>query len=159
MNQIWPVSKGWLYRWLRSRGPVVLGCSFVLFAASTAGFAAGVRTSQLADEAWFGIEFIILVGSLWGSWLVARHTTRQHAKSAFNRLRSLYAGLARICQVAGGGVAQGHDSEYSLSEVATIASIHLQTVDDALDDWSHLVPREVAELSQSLQESAVHRRS
>lgn len=82
----------------------------------------------------------------------AREIIKPHAKSAFRRLLSLYESLSRASTII-----KSLDEPQSLEEyrvglamLDAIVTEQLATADDALEDWSDVVPEDVEELSQKL---------
>ena len=94
-------------------------------------------------------ELLALMAGIAGSLLASRSTLRGHARSAFRRLLSMYEGLGEIANTAVCETPAEHES--ALARIGAIASVHYGTAWDALEDWSDLAPREVAELRESLQ--------
>lgn len=133
--------------WVKRRS-IEIGALLVLLAVGIAFWQFAVETSRplTRPEAAF-VEFVVVVGSLAGSWLISRGTLRLHVRSAFRRLISLYAGLAQIVASA-----QEEDDKAALTEIRAVANVHIQTAEDALEDWSDLVPEQVAELRQRLEQ-------
>ena len=93
-------------------------------------------------------ELFALIGGIAGSFLAARSTFRGHARSAFRRLLSMYAGLGEIAKTAVCETPEEHES--ALARIGAIASVHYGTALDALEDWNDIAPQQVAELRESL---------
>ena len=127
----------------------VCGASLVLLAVGYAGWQIGVAMVRTLTPAEAAIgELIVLIGGVAGSFLVSRGVMRGHARSAFRRLISMYQGFGRIKVLIEAN--QPEESETALLRIGEIASIHYDTVKDALDDWHDLVPREVDELRETM---------
>lgn len=93
-------------------------------------------------------ELLALIGGIAGSFLASRSTFRGHARSAFRRLLSMSAGLGDIARTAACETPEEH--EQALARIGAIASVHYETALHALEDWSDLAPRQVAELRENL---------
>jgi len=85
----------------------------------------------------------------------AKELIKPHARSAFRRLMSLYQSLSRV----GFEIERYQEQETHSSESHTIAKLEaivieqLATADDALEDWNDIVPDEVSELKNKLENS------
>lgn len=87
----------------------------------------------------------------------ARELIKPHARSAFRRLISLYESLSRV----GYEIEKYQNTNSNLNEGHTMAKLEaivieqLATADDALEDWNDIVPEEVSELKNRLENSKV----
>lgn len=99
--------------------------------------------------------FLSLAGSFVGGRQFADASTeqslRRHAKSAFRRVLSLYRGLSRIAALV---TERDVDGQKVLPVVEAIVREHIDTADDALEDWREIVP-EAADVLQT----TIHARS
>lgn len=85
----------------------------------------------------------------------ARELIKPHARSAFRRLMSLYESLSRVLNEIERYRDQGpHSSEsHTIAKLEAIVIEQLSTADDALEDWNDIVPDEVSELRNKLENS------
>jgi len=87
----------------------------------------------------------------------ARELIKPHARSAFRRLISLYESLSRVGyeiekhQSTNSNSSEGH----TMAKLEAIVIEQLATADDALEDWNDIVPDEVSELKNRLENSKV----
>jgi hypothetical protein len=106
------------------------------------------------------LQLFILVSGLIGSFFIgkrfARDTAREiikpHARSAFRRLLSLYTSLNRVLveiQSSKNSVSVG-GNEIALQRLEAIVTMQIGTADDALEDWRDIIPEDVEELMQRL---------
>ena len=147
---------GWIgWRRLRHRASAFAGYGFIAVAIYVAGCQLGIELSDQSDGEgglpWRAIlELFAVVGGVGGSWIVARHATRQHARSAFRRLVNLYVGVSEIARAAADGGSRGDLT--SLRLVEELARVHCRTAADAFEDWSDLVPREMEDFRRKVAE-------
>jgi hypothetical protein len=94
-----------------------------------------------------------LVGSyVWGrqsARSAAREMITPHARSAFRRLLSLYGSLSRLANAIANSRPDPQAAFVSsvvLDKLEAIVVEQIKTADDALEDWSDLVPDDVAEV-------------
>ena len=136
------------WRRRRSRSSVPMACALVLATVFIAGYDVGLHTSgnEPSTTAWppAVVNIVIFGGGLAGSWILTGWTTRRHTKSAFRRLRSVRVGLEKIRQLAQSDSPDGH--AVALGRIGEIASVHNQSVQDALADWADLAPQDIAEV-------------
>lgn len=136
-----------LERWL----PTVL----ILAAIAVAGFSAYIATQRTLTslEGTLLQSFALIVG-LVGSFIFGRRSAtdaakeiiKPHARSAFRRLMSLYESLSRVANEVAASQSAGVNNEVALARLEAIVIEQLATADDALEDWSDIVPEDVAEL-------------
>lgn len=136
-----------LERWL----PTVL----ILAAIAVAGFSAYIATQRTLTslEGTLLQSFALIVG-LVGSFIFGRRSAtdaakeiiKPHARSAFRRLMSLYESLSRVANEVAASQCDGGNSEVALARLEAIVIEQLATADDALEDWSDIVPEDVVEL-------------
>ena len=136
-----------LERWL----PTVL----ILAAIAVAGFSAYIATQRTLSslEGTLLQSFALIVG-LVGSFIFGRRSAtdaakeiiKPHARSAFRRLMSLYESLSRVANEVAASQSAGVNNEVVLARLEAIVIEQLATADDALEDWSDIVPEDVAEL-------------
>lgn len=136
-----------LERWL----PTVL----ILAAIAVAGFSAYIATQRTLTslEGTLLQSFALIVG-LVGSFIFGRRSAtdaakeiiKPHARSAFRRLMSLYESLSRVANEVAASQSDGGNSEVALARLEAIVIEQLATADDALEDWSDIVPEDVVEL-------------
>lgn len=136
-----------LERWL----PTVL----IVTAIAVAGFSAYIATQRTLTslEGTLLQSFALIVG-LVGSFIFGRRSAtdaakeiiKPHARSAFRRLMSLYESLSRVANEVAASQSAGVNSEVALARLEAIVIEQLATADDALEDWSDIVPEDVAEL-------------
>ena len=136
-----------LERWL----PTVL----ILAAIAVAGFSAYIATQRTLSslEGTLLQSFALIVG-LVGSFIFGRRSAtdaakeiiKPHARSAFRRLMSLYESLSRVANEVAASQSAGVNNEVALARLEAIVIEQLATADDALEDWSDIVPEDVAEL-------------
>jgi len=83
----------------------------------------------------------------------AKEIIKPHARSAFRRLLSLYRSLSwTLTEIKSSQSSRvQEDSQVVLAKLEAIVTEQLATADDALEDWSDIVPEDVAELKQKLQ--------
>lgn len=83
----------------------------------------------------------------------AREIIKPHARSAFRRLMSLYESLSRVgAEIENSKTKTGIvNSEIVLAKLDAIVIEQLATADHALEDWSDIVPEDVAELRAKLE--------
>lgn len=83
----------------------------------------------------------------------AREIIKPHARSAFRRLMSLYESLSRVgVEIENSrGPRGGKNGEIVLARLEAIVIEQLATADHALEDWSDIVPEDVAELRTKLE--------
>lgn len=83
----------------------------------------------------------------------AREIIKPHARSAFRRLMSLYESLSRVGAEIENSKAQNGvvTCEIVLAKLEAIVIEQLATADHALEDWSDIVPVDVAELRAKLE--------
>lgn len=140
-----------LERWL----PTVL----VFAAIVVAGFSAYIATLRTLTSLEGALlqSFALIVG-LVGSFIfgrrsatdAAREIIKPHARSAFRRLMSLYESLSRVANEIAASQSNGGNNELVLARLEAIVIEQLVTADDALEDWSDIVPEDVAELRKKL---------
>lgn len=83
----------------------------------------------------------------------AREIIKPHARSAFRRLMSLYESLSRVgAEIENSKNPKGIvNCEIVLAKLDAIVIEQLATADHALEDWSDIVPEDVAELRAKLE--------
>lgn len=95
--------------------------------------------------------FLSLVGSFVGGRQFAdassEQSLRRHAKSAFRRVLSLYRGLSRIAVLV---AESGADARGVLPVVEAVVKEHIDTADDALEDWREIVPEDAEALQKAI---------
>lgn len=85
----------------------------------------------------------------------AKEMIKPHARSAFRRLISLYESLSRVGYVIDGAT-DSSDLNITMGKLEAIVIEQLATADDAIEDWSDIVPEEVAELKDKWKGSNNH---
>jgi hypothetical protein len=107
------------------------------------------------------LQIITLGLGLVGSYVMGEASAREnaqevikpHAKSAFRRLLSLYGSLGRLLQAMGREkkkVAENHEAVAIIQLFEDLVAEQLYTSGDALEDWSDVVPEELAALKAKL---------
>jgi len=137
---------------------IVAGC-LILGAISVSvvfSFVAAKRALTNLEAVLF--QAFSLFAGLVGSFLfgrqsaqsAAREMLKPHARSAFRRMFSLYKSISRLAaaiQDASSGPTHSTSSPKQTIEVLrAIVVEQLSTADDALEDWSDIVPEDVAEI-------------
>ena len=109
------------------------------------------------------LQVVILGTGVWSTYLfsqkAARMAAKPHARSAFRRVTSLYAGLFYLKKVI--DLHRVRETEAPTQVVAVIEAVvdqQVNTVADALEDWRDIVPEEVADLERQLGEGRENRR-
>lgn len=107
------------------------------------------------------LQFITLALGTAGSFVLgnlsAQRLSKRHAKSAFRRVSHLYLSLSRLIEMIT-NARSSHDFDVStptgrtLENVQVIVAEQIYTADDALDDWSDIVPEDLASFRKDLQE-------
>lgn len=102
------------------------------------------------------LQSFSLITGLVGSYFFGRQSARDaareiikpHARSAFRRLMSLYESLSRVgAEIEISRSSKGNkNGEIALAKLEAIVIEQLATADHALEDWSDIVPEDVAEL-------------
>jgi len=83
----------------------------------------------------------------------ARELVKPHARSAFRRLCSLYRSLSRMAMVIQEAREKSHFDAIDpavLDRLEDVVTSQILTADDALEDWSDVVPEDVKELRNRL---------
>ena len=88
--------------------------------------------------------------------LSAQRLSKRHAKSAFRRVSHLYLSLSRLIEmVTKARTSQGFDvntpAGRALDSVDVIVTEQIYTADDALEDWSDIVPEDLASFRRFLE--------
>ncbi|ARO86648.1 hypothetical protein EBAPG3_002000 [Nitrosospira lacus] len=145
-----------LERWL----PIFL----VLVALLVSVFSAYIVTQRTLT----GLESVLLQSfTLIAGWVgsfffgrqsakdAARAIIKPHARSAFRRLISLYESLSRVATEIENSHSTGgtKNGEITLAKLEAIVIEQLATADHALEDWSDIVPDDVAELRAKVRQS------
>ena len=83
----------------------------------------------------------------------AREIIKPHARSAFRRLVSLYESLSRASNEIQSinNLESPEDYKVLVAKLDTIVTEQLSTADDALEDWNDIVPDDVEELRENLE--------
>jgi hypothetical protein len=89
--------------------------------------------------------------------LSAQRLSKRHAKSAFRRVSHLYLSLSRLIEmVTKARSSQDFDvstaAGRALDNVDVIVTEQIYTADDALEDWSDIVPEDLASFRKDLQD-------
>jgi len=102
-----------------------------------------------------GIALLLgIAGSFWGGSLSSRNAAKEivrpTARSGFRRVRSIYVGLSRIAKDIDSldledGAAQ-NTNLIAIGRIQSTVEAFLATADDAMEEWSDIVPEEVQEL-------------
>lgn len=111
------------------------------------------------------LQIITLALGLVGSYVMGEASAREnaqdmikpHAKSAFRRLLSLYGSLGRLLQAMGREkkkVTDNHQAVAIIQLFEDLVAEQLYTSGDALEDWSDVVPEELAALKAKLPATA-----
>lgn len=107
------------------------------------------------------LQFITLAIGTAGSFVLgnlsAQRLSKRHAKSAFRRVSHLYLSLSRLIEmVTRARSSYGFDvstpAGRALDNVEVIVTEQIYTADDALDDWSDIVPEDLASFRKDLQD-------
>ena len=119
------------------------------------GWLASDRALTTAEAV--ALQVIPFVSSVAGAYLIGQDhafasRVRPAARSAFRRLKSLYAGLSRIAHIVESDQI-GEDSN-KIAVIREVTVLHLLTSDDALQDWSDLDPEGVSELRTAIKQRA-----
>jgi hypothetical protein len=101
------------------------------------------------------LQVISLASGVFGSFQFGKQSAREaakdmikpHARSAFRRLVSLYESLSRVAYEINNSN-QLASPEITIAKLEAIVAEQIATADDALEDWSDIVPEEVAELKE-----------
>lgn len=107
------------------------------------------------------LQFFSLAFGLAGSYVLGQHSLSEgvreaitpHARSAFRRLLSLYQSLSRVATIIEESQYSSKNLDTTIEVLKAIAIEQLATADDALEDWSDIVPDEVEELKQKMNQS------
>lgn len=163
-----PAQNGFLRKWGATPGPYLILGSIVLailtVVVGTAKVGPGEEPNRLATSL---LQAITLVFGTWGSFVLgrdasreaARAQVRQHAKSAFRRVLTLYGALGRLRAQAETEMAFLRDkqdaptssvrldiAQMSLDKLRLMSLEQIATGEDALEDWRDLAPDEVARI-------------
>lgn len=98
------------------------------------------------------LQVVILVCGLVGTFWIGRilPANRSHARSAFRRLTSIYAGLSRGANII--EESKGFDTienyRVAFARIEEVIRNQLTTADDALEDWVDILPKEVRDLQR-----------
>lgn len=145
---------GKLERWF----PVLL----LLMSFAVSAFAVYIATQRtLTNLEGALLQGFALVAGLVSSFIfgrqsatdAAREIIKPHARSAFRRLMSLYESLSRVgAEIENSKTPKGIvNCEIVLAKLDAIVIEQLATADHALEDWSDIVPEDVAELRAKLE--------
>ena len=105
-------------------------------------------------------QVIILCLSLSGAFIFGRQSAMQaareiikpHARSAFRRLLSLYNSLSRLATtITNARSSEPMENSAILDKLEAIVTEQIVTADDALQDWTDIVPDDVDELRKKLE--------
>ena len=137
--------------------------SVLLIVMSVAGFItfAGVATERpLTALESVGLQFYSAFTGFLGTYIFGRQSAKKiaaelnkpHAKSAFRRLLSMYRSLSRMASIidSSRGSEMSESAKLVLARLEEIATAQISTADDALADWTDIVPEDVEELHQVL---------
>lgn len=99
-------------------------------------------------------QVVILLFGLLGTFWIGRilPANRSHARSAFRRVTSIYAGLSRGANI----IEESRDLDtvenyrVAFARLEEVIRNQLTTADDALEDWADIVPKEVRDLREKL---------
>lgn len=99
-------------------------------------------------------QVVILLFGLLGTFWIGRilPANRSHARSAFRRVTSIYAGLSRGANI----IEESRDFDtvenyrVAFARLEEVIRNQLTTADDALEDWADIVPKEVRDLREKL---------
>ena len=82
----------------------------------------------------------------------AREIIKPHARSAFRRLLSLYNSLSRLATtITNARSSEPMENSPILDKLEAIVTEQIVTADDALQDWTDIVPDDVDELRKKLE--------
>lgn len=155
-------------KWATTPGPWLIFGSVVLavltVVVGTADTKPGHEPNRLATSL---LQAITLVFGTWGSFVLGKDASReaalgqvrQHAKSAFRRVLTLYKALGRLKAQAETEMAflEGKQdpvtgavsldlAHMGLDKLRLMSLEHIATGEDALEDWRDLAPDEVARI-------------
>jgi hypothetical protein len=78
---------------------------------------------------------------------VAKEIIRPHVKAAFRRLNSLYSSLGRIISFIDSDT-NSNDPSTTLKVVRESVFMQVSQADDAMEDWSDIIPEDVERLKE-----------
>lgn len=95
-----------------------------------------------------------LATALIGSYLFARrYADKPHARSAFRRILRLYDSLSRLGNVISKAQKTNPNENNGILQVLqAMVTEQIATVDDALEDWRDIIPKDVEEIERKLKE-------
>jgi hypothetical protein len=170
-------SDNFFKKWAATPGPYFILGSLVLAVITVAVGTAELKPSEEPNRlATSLLQAITLVFGTWGSYALGRDASReaakaqvrQHAKSAFRRVLTLYGALGRFRDqaetemaflkekqdVASGSVSVDI-AQMCLDKFRLMSLEQIATGEDALEDWRDLAPDEVARIeAQATREAA-----
>ena len=126
---------------------------FSVVAMTLTGLLAADRPLTPAEA--IALQVIAHLSSFVCAYLVGQNRAfatrlRPAARSAFRRLKSLYAGLSRIAHIVESRDISGDRNKLEI--IREVTRFHILTSDDALQDWSDLDPDGVSELRSVVQD-------
>lgn len=104
----------------------------------------------------FTLAVGLVASFVWGrqsAKSAAQEMIKPHARSAFRRLLSLYGSLSRLAAAISNSRPnpEAVSIPYSvLDKLEAIVVEQIKTADDALEDWTDLVPEDVAEVRKRM---------
>ena len=105
-------------------------------------------------------QFIILICSLIGSYIfgqkaakiAARNELKLYARPAFRRVIALYNSLTRLSIKIEG--LKGEKFDHRLEQIQALVDEHIETGQDAVEDWRDIIPEDVAEIEKRVKGEA-----
>ena len=115
------------------------------------------RTPTAPETALF--QVIILISGLLGSYIFgrnagqagARSESKRYARPAFRRVTALYNSLFRLSVRI--EELKGEKPDHRLDQVQALVDEHIQTGQDAMEDWRDISPDDVEEILDRLRKS------
>lgn len=106
------------------------------------------------------LQFFVLGLGMYGSFTFGKQSqhsvSKSHARSAFRRVWALYQSLSQILAEIERDRKKKQNSQelvQALDKVGSLLSAQLLTADVALEDWRDIVPEEVSEIEENLEEN------
>ncbi len=136
------------------------GFSLIAIAAFTSAvFINRASSRRLSDLENIQFQIITMLIGLAGSYLLGSVTAREaamdivrpHAKSAFRRVLSLYESLRRLLYTMEMAKTSLDDNQQAIEAIERFQDLvieQLSTSGDTIEDWSDLVPDEVAKIKE-----------
>ena len=102
------------------------------------------------------LQIVILAAGLVGSYLFGqRFANVNNARSAFRRVVRLYASLSRLAvRIQEFRATDEVDKSQALDVIEAIVQEQIPSGADALEDWRDIVPKDVEEVQNRLNENA-----